>query len=33
VESDGVLLVMADSSAQSLKEVVSRLERERPDLV
>lgn len=33
VESGGVLLVMADSSAQSLKDVVSRLERERPDLV
>lgn len=33
VESDGVLLVMSDSSAQSLKEVVSRLELERPDLV
>ena len=33
VESDGVLLVMSDASAQSLKDVVSRLERERPDLV
>jgi len=33
VESDGVILVMADGAAQDLKDVVTRLERERPELV
>lgn len=33
VESDGVILVMADSGSQKLRDVVAGLESERPDLV